>query len=88
MRSGGLGQGAGSEDGQKWLDPGYILSVDSADLISDWMWCMGRKRWIKNDSEWKDVFAINLEGDDYGRMGFGGKDGISSSFVLKRPSTI
>lgn len=62
---------ASSEGGQKWLNPGYILSghlprfAFGLDVIYE------KRRTIKNDSKWKDGFAINLEGEDYGIIDFG-----------------
>lgn len=56
---GGFGQGGSSEDGQKWLNPGYTVFVHLARFALGLDMMCEKKRGIKNDSKWEDWFAIN-----------------------------
>lgn len=66
MRNGGFVHG-----GQKWLNPGYSLSVHLGRCVLGLDVMCEKRRAIKNNSKWKDGFATNLEGEDYRRVGFG-----------------
>ena len=69
--SGGLGQGDSSESGQNQLDLVYILSVDPTSFaFGPGVVCEKKEKGIKNDSIQKDGSALNLEGEDYGRVSF------------------
>ena len=58
----------GGECDQKWLNPGYISLVHLTRFALRLDVMCEKRGAVKNNSKWKDGFAINLEGEDCGRI--------------------